>query len=99
MNLTYTVEIELRNAGGKNARKLGEPAEVSEEIMRAAFDHVGKRFAGYSIHYLTIWAHEDSKLPEDVDLGVESIGEREFPPHSTCETCGITRFEMAADRG
>lgn len=96
MKLTYTVEIELRNAGGKHTPRLGEPAEVSEEIMRAAFDYVGKRIAGYPVHYLTIWAHEDSKLPEDVDLDVETVGEREFPPHTTCETCGITKFEKAA---
>jgi len=72
MKLTYTVQLDLGNAG-MGFPKLGSREDVSAAIMREAFDKFpGHVVAGCRLNYLTIWPHDDShpsEDPEDVERG------------------------------
>lgn len=98
MVLTYTIELQLSDdvlgPSHSRLRELTEPDEVSAEIMRQAFARVGKRLAGRTIDYMTIFAHLDSvpsELPDDV-----TVGDEESYPGEACPTCGIAQLNKAA---
>lgn len=85
MKLTYTVELDF-----------GEDADITPEwqskwLMERAFAKVGQGIGGQTLHHLSIWPHEDSRLPDDADPGADEILDG-LPPHTNCECCGITMF-------
>lgn len=96
MRLTYTLELDLSDdvLGRGPLKELTTPEEVSAEIMRQAFERVGKRLAGREIRHLSVFAHLDSK-PAAVPEGVE-IGDGDLYPGEECPTCGIAQLSKGA---